>query len=87
MQSEPVEHLILVEHLQRIRIPNGAGVYQPTREFSVPSLDWCYWSDAITQCEKNASLSAVEWMNAEDTLFMLYTSYVVVLFLSAPKCK
>jgi acetyl-CoA synthetase len=62
-----VETQIVVEHLQRVTAPD---------QLAIPHVEWkpidCKWDEEMEKC-KNID-SPIEWLQAEDPLFVLYTS-------------
>uniref|UniRef100_A0A914WHU9 Acetyl-coenzyme A synthetase n=1 Tax=Plectus sambesii TaxID=2011161 RepID=A0A914WHU9_9BILA len=67
-QNEPVETCIVVKHLERVRIPSGADRPQVNYDDAV-DVDYTEEMSRFAGAK-----SPVEWMDAEDYLFMLYTS-------------
>ncbi|CAB3403000.1 unnamed protein product [Caenorhabditis bovis] len=62
-----VSTVIMVEHLKRVTIPEGAEV----PKISINEIDVIYEKE-MTRC--HGIESPVEWMDAESPLFLLYTS-------------
>ncbi|KAI1729956.1 AMP-binding enzyme domain-containing protein [Ditylenchus destructor] len=66
-QNHSVEHLVVLEHLKRVKAPKGA---------KAPEINWrsidCKWEEEMQKCK--GVDSSVEWNDAEDPLFILYTS-------------
>jgi acyl-coenzyme A synthetase/AMP-(fatty) acid ligase len=70
-QSHLIESLIVVQHLQRVQIQTGEIAYEPKKFTGI--ANWCYWTEAM-KLGLDDNENEVEWMEAEDTLFLLYTS-------------
>ncbi|PAV71787.1 hypothetical protein WR25_10242 isoform A [Diploscapter pachys] len=63
-----VTSVILLEHLKRVTVPQGAVL--PKNE-PLTDKDFLYETEMQKHADKESS---VEWMQAEDPLFLLYTS-------------
>jgi acetyl-CoA synthetase len=73
LRGESLDNIIVVEHLKSVRAPEGSQPndiplnLQPGRDTT--------WNDEMSkQVETQQQNSSVEWMDAEDPLFILYTS-------------
>uniref|UniRef100_A0A914ZVS0 Acetyl-coenzyme A synthetase n=1 Tax=Parascaris univalens TaxID=6257 RepID=A0A914ZVS0_PARUN len=67
-QGEPVDSVIVVRHLDRIRHPGGV----PTPEFKYHKDKEVFYDEEMERIK--GVESPVEWTEAEDPLFILYTS-------------
>nr|CAD2172855.1 unnamed protein product [Meloidogyne enterolobii]CAD2189064.1 unnamed protein product [Meloidogyne enterolobii] len=72
LRGESLDNIIVVEHLKKIRIPEGAQGINLKLEKGRDST-WDY-EMSLHQETNQQTNSNVEWMEAEDPLFILYTS-------------
>ncbi|CAG9537555.1 unnamed protein product [Cercopithifilaria johnstoni] len=68
ISGKPVERVIIVQHLERVRNPNGTDSVNVKLD---PKRD-VIWNDEMERCK--GINSEIEWNDAEDPLFILYTS-------------
>jgi acetyl-CoA synthetase len=69
--GSPVDHVLVVEHLKRVTVPEGC------QQFSVkmdPKRDTVWDINAVDGNQPPEKVCPVEWVDAEDPLFVLYTS-------------
>uniref|UniRef100_A0A0R3RVH8 Acetyl-coenzyme A synthetase n=1 Tax=Elaeophora elaphi TaxID=1147741 RepID=A0A0R3RVH8_9BILA len=66
--GKPVEKVVVVKHLERVRKPNGTASVNVKLD---PKRD-VIWEEEMKRCK--GMISEIEWNNAEDPLFILYTS-------------
>uniref|UniRef100_A0A915E051 Acetyl-coenzyme A synthetase n=1 Tax=Ditylenchus dipsaci TaxID=166011 RepID=A0A915E051_9BILA len=67
-QGSSLDHVIVLQHLKRVKTPKGAVVPQINYNSSVDST----WEEEMLKCK--GFQSPVEWSESEDPLFILYTS-------------
>uniref|UniRef100_A0A1I8BJ98 acetate--CoA ligase n=1 Tax=Meloidogyne hapla TaxID=6305 RepID=A0A1I8BJ98_MELHA len=72
LRGESLDNIIVVEHLKRIRIPEGAQVQEINLKLEKGRDST--WNYEMSLQQINQQNSNVEWMEAEDPLFILYTS-------------
>ncbi|KAL4003853.1 acetate--CoA ligase [Acanthocheilonema viteae] len=69
ISGKPVEKVIVVQHLERVRKPNDTASVDVKLD---PKRD-VIWDKEMERC-KGYKFSKIEWNDAEDPLFILYTS-------------